>query len=183
VVVVAFLAAVYLVWEADRLGQPDMVEYFRRRSIGAAVAAGAVSLAGLFILHADSPYLFDGLTSRGLPLVVISVLCGIGALVLLVRAQHRGARLLAIGAVATILLSWGVAQWDYVLPTSLTVDQAASPSGTLSALLVATVLAVLFVVPAFALLFTLEQRGALPEEGAEDEAVPDLPAPTSAGRT
>jgi cytochrome bd ubiquinol oxidase subunit II len=169
VVVVAFLAAVYLVSEADRLGEPDMVEYFRRRSIGAAVLAGAVSIAGLFLLRADSPYVFDGLLSRGLPFVILSIVCGLGALVLLVRSQHRGARLLAIGAVGAIVVSWGVAQWDYVLPTTLTVDQAASPSGTLAALLVATGLAVVIVVPAFALLFTLEQRGALPGEGAEED--------------
>ena len=42
-------------------------------------------------------YLFDGLTSRGLPLVILSGLCGLGSLVLLVRENHRGARLLAIG--------------------------------------------------------------------------------------
>jgi cytochrome d ubiquinol oxidase subunit II len=157
------------VWEADRLGEPDMVEYFRRRGIGAAVVAGAVSIAGLFLLHADSPYVFDGLLSRGLPFVILSVLCGIGALLLLVRDEHRGGRLLAIGAVGAIVISWGVAQWDYVLPTTLTVDQAASPSGTLAALLVATALAVVIVVPAFALLFALEQRGALPGEGAEED--------------
>jgi cytochrome d ubiquinol oxidase subunit II len=171
VVVVAFLAAVYLVWDAERLGDPDMVDYFRRRAIGAAVLAGLVSIAGLFVLRADAPYLYDGLTSRALPLVAISVACGIGALTLLVRARHRGARLLAVGAVASIVVSWGVAQWDYVLPTTLTVDQAAAPSGTLGALLVATALAVVLIVPAFALLFTLDQRGALPEEGAEDDLV------------
>ena len=32
VVVVAYLAAVYLVWDADRLADADMVEYFRRRA-------------------------------------------------------------------------------------------------------------------------------------------------------
>src|SRR3954468_12161828 len=94
VVVVAFLAAVYLVWEADRMGEPEMVEYFRRRAIGAAVASGAISVVGLFVLRADSRYVFDGLMSRALPLVILSVLCGVGALALLLRAQHRGARLL-----------------------------------------------------------------------------------------
>ena len=33
VVVCAFLAAVYMVWDADRFAGPDMVEYFRRRAI------------------------------------------------------------------------------------------------------------------------------------------------------
>ena len=44
VVVVAYLAAVYLVWDARRLGDEAMVEYFRRRAIGAAVVAGVVAV-------------------------------------------------------------------------------------------------------------------------------------------
>ena len=40
VAVCAYLAAVYLVWDAHRLGDPEMVEYFRRRAIVAAVVAG-----------------------------------------------------------------------------------------------------------------------------------------------
>ena len=43
VVVVAYLAAVYLVWDARRLGDEPMVAYFRRRAIGAAVVAGVVA--------------------------------------------------------------------------------------------------------------------------------------------
>src|SRR6478735_936988 len=69
VVTVTFLSAVYLVWDSGRLGDDAMVEYFRRRAIAAAVLAGAIAFIGLFVLRADAPYLFDGLTSRGLPLV------------------------------------------------------------------------------------------------------------------
>src|SRR3954453_4691914 len=60
VVVVAYLAAVYLVWDSRRLDDEPMVAYFRRRAIAAAVVAGVVSIAGIFILHADARYLFDG---------------------------------------------------------------------------------------------------------------------------
>ena len=68
--------------------------------IGAAVAAGVVAFAGIFVLHDDAHYVFDGLTSRALPLVIISAVCGLGSLVLLVRERTRGARVLAVGAVA-----------------------------------------------------------------------------------
>ena len=185
VVVVAFLASVYLVREAATLDDAEMVEYFRRRAIGAAVVAGAVSLAGLFVLRADAPYLFDGLRTRGLPLVLASVGCGVAALVLLARARQRGARLLAIAAVASIVLAWGVAQWDYVLPTTLTIDDAAAPSGTLAALLVATGLAAVIVLPAFVLLFSLEQRGILEHEGEDADADEreDDGEPAGSGRT
>ena len=86
VVAVAFLSSVFLVWDAARLNDDTMVDYFRRRTIISAVLAGAIALGGLFVLRSDARYLFDGLTSRGLPLVIISALCGTGSLVLLVRA-------------------------------------------------------------------------------------------------
>ncbi len=74
----AYLAAVYLVWDARRLGDREMAQYFRRRAVAAAVAVAVVGAAGIFVLRADAPYLFDGLTSRALPLVILGVGCGVG---------------------------------------------------------------------------------------------------------
>jgi cytochrome d ubiquinol oxidase subunit II len=167
VVVVAYLAAVYLVWDARRLGDQEMERYFRLRAIAAAVVAGATAFVGIFVLDADASYVFEGLTSRALPLVIVSALCGTASLVLLLRDAHVGARILAMGAVASVVAGWGVAQWDYMLPTSLTVAEAAAPTGTLQAILVATVLFVLVVVPGFGLLYTLDQKSLLPEEGVD----------------
>jgi cytochrome d ubiquinol oxidase subunit II len=167
VVSAAYLAAVYLVWDARRFSQPDMEQYFRRRAIVAAVAAGVVAFIGIFVLHAQATYVFHGLTSRALPLVILSAVCGVGSLVLLLRNAHRGARILAMGAVASVVVGWGVAQWDYMLPTSLTVADAAAPTGTLQAILAATILFVLVVVPGFGILYALDQKGLLPGEGVD----------------
>ena len=125
-------------------------------------------MVGLLVVRNDARYLFAGLTSRALPLVVISVLAGLGALVLLRGRPRQGGRLAAVIAAGALILGWGVAQWDYLLPESLTVSQAAAPAGTITAVLVVTVLAAVFIVPAFALLYTLDQKGLLPEEGAEE---------------
>jgi cytochrome bd ubiquinol oxidase subunit II len=164
VTVGAYLASVYLIWDARRLADDAMIEYFRRRAIAAAVVAGVVALVGIFVLRADSRYVFDGLTSRALPLVVLSALCGIGSLVLLLRRSPRGARLLAIGAVASIVWAWGVAQWPYILPTSLKVSAAAAPSGTLTTLLVVFGVATVVILPSLGFLYVLDQRSLLPEE-------------------
>src|SRR4029077_1140626 len=64
VTVCAYLAAVYMIWDAKRLGHPGMVEYFRRRAVVSAVVTGVVALAGIFVLHDDATYVFHGLTSR-----------------------------------------------------------------------------------------------------------------------
>ena len=49
-------------------------------------------------------------------------------LVLLRRGARRGARPLAVGAVVAVIWGWAVAQHPYLLPTDLTIDQAAAPS-------------------------------------------------------
>jgi cytochrome bd ubiquinol oxidase subunit II len=55
VAAVAYLAAVYLVWDARRLGDTAMVAYFRRRAILAAAVVGVLGLVGTFVLRADAP--------------------------------------------------------------------------------------------------------------------------------
>ncbi len=94
VTVCAFLAAVYMVWDAKRFEDDEMVEYFRVRAIAAAVVTGVVALVGIWVLYDDARYVFDGLMSRALAFVIISGICGVGAIVLLVRNAHRGARCL-----------------------------------------------------------------------------------------
>jgi cytochrome d ubiquinol oxidase subunit II len=85
-------------------------------------------------------------------------------LVLLRRGARRGARVLAAGAVTAVVWGWGVAQHPYLLPKVLTIDAAAAPSATLTALLIVFGIAVVLVVPAIGLLFTLVQRSVI-EEG------------------
>ena len=178
VAVAAYLAAVYLVWDARRADDTEMVEYFRRRAVRAAAVAAVLAAVGLVIVRSDASYVFDGLTSRALPVALLSVACGVGALVLLLRDAARGARVLAVAAVAGIILSWGVAQWPYLLPETLTVQEAAAPNGTLTALVVAVVLALLLVLPGFLILYALVQHQMLPDEGVDD--VGDRPLGNSA---
>jgi cytochrome d ubiquinol oxidase subunit II len=174
----AYLAAFLLVRDAARLSDERMVAYFRRRGIAGGVAAGLATGVGVVVMSRDARYVFDGLTSRALPIVLVTVLAGIGALWLLRRRAIGLARVAAAGAVAGVVLSWGIAQWDYLLPTSLTVSAASAPDGTITAVLVAGVIAVVLIVPAFVLLYALDQKGLLPEEGGG----PDQGRPVRASR-
>jgi cytochrome d ubiquinol oxidase subunit II len=159
----AYLASVFLVSDARRAGAPDLERYFSTRALVAAVVTGALAAGGLVALHRDARYIFDGLTGDGLPLVIVSLLCGISVLVLLHLRVRRGARPLAVGAVAAVIWGWGVAQWSYLLPEKLTISDAAAPSATLTGLIVVFAVAVLVVVPAIGLLFTLAQRNLIEE--------------------
>jgi cytochrome d ubiquinol oxidase subunit II len=171
---VAYLSAVYLEWDARRLGDTDddtdLVDYYRRRAVASAIVVVVIAAVGAFVLHADADYLFDGLLSRALPVLILSGACGASALLLLVRGAARGARALAVVAIAAAVVAWGVAQWPYILPESLTFAAAAAPSGTLTAVLIVVVLAAVVVGPGFVLLYVLDQRGLLPEEGVDDVA-------------
>ena len=160
----AYLSAVFLVSDARRARAPDLERYFGTRALVAAVVTGAVAAVGLFMLHRHARYVFDGLTGGGgLALVIISAVCGISVLVLLRRRAERGARVLAVGAVASVIWGWAIAQHPYLLPKVLTISAGAAPSATLTTLLVIFGVAVVLVIPAIALLFTLAQRSLVEE--------------------
>jgi cytochrome bd ubiquinol oxidase subunit II len=160
----AYLAAIFLTADARRAGNGDLEAYFARRALIAALAAGALAVAGIFALHADARYLYDRLTDQALPLVIVSALCGLGVLALLLRGGHRaGARPLSVAAVVAVVWGWGVAQFPYLLPTSLRIDQAAAPGSTLDAVLIVFAIAVVVVLPALGLLYWLSQKELLGE--------------------
>ena len=164
VIVCAYLAAVFLVAEARRRADSGLERAFRHRALGAAGAAGVVSLAGIGVLHADSPRLFDRLLGPGLPFVLVSVASGLAALILLRRAQPRFLRVLAVLAVAAVILGWGVAQYPYLLGTHLSLAEGAAPQATLVSVAVVFGAAAVLVIPSLGLLYLLQQRGRL--EGA-----------------
>jgi len=163
----AYIAAVFLVSDARRAGAPDLERYFVTRALIAAVVTGALAAVGLVLLHNDAKFVFDGLTGDGLPLVIVSLLCGVGVLLLLLRRSARpGARPLAVGAVAAVIAGWGVAQNPYLLPEKLTIADAAAPSATLTGVLIVFGVAVVLVLPSIALLFTLAQRDLVAESSS-----------------
>jgi cytochrome bd ubiquinol oxidase subunit II len=62
-----------------------------------------------------------------------------------------------------VIAGWGIAQWPYLLPETLTISAAAAPSATLTGVLVVFGVAVLVVLPAIGLLYTLAQRNLIEE--------------------
>jgi cytochrome d ubiquinol oxidase subunit II len=57
-----------------------------------------------------------------------------------------------------------VAQFPYLLPTSLRIDQAAAPDPTLTIIFIIFAAAAVLVLPSLALLYTLSQRDLLEPE-------------------
>jgi cytochrome d ubiquinol oxidase subunit II len=174
----AYLASVFLVSDARRAQTPDLERYFKRRALVSALVTGALAAVNLIPLHSHARSVFDGLKGDGLPLVILSVVCGSAVIFLLHRGARRGARVLAAGAVAAVIWGWAVAQHPYLLPPTLTISDAAAPSGTLTTLLIVFGVAILVVIPSIGLLFTLVQRNLV-----EEESQPARRPPADAGGT
>jgi cytochrome bd ubiquinol oxidase subunit II len=159
----AYLAAVFLVVDAHRHGEKEMESYFSRRALIVALVAGVLAMAGIVALNADANYVYERLVVEGLPLVIVSILCGFGVLGLLLQRARHGLRPLAVAAVVAVIWGWGVAQFPYLLPTSLTISEAAAPDPTLDAVMIVFVVAALVVLPSLGLLYWLTQRELLNE--------------------
>jgi cytochrome d ubiquinol oxidase subunit II len=158
VLVCAYLAAVFLCGDARREGAEDLADQFRIRALVTAALTGLVGIAGLFVLRSDAPLLFDGLTGRAVPVVGLSVVAGVGALVLLATRRYAPARIASALAVTAILAGWAVAQYPYLLVDEVTIEEAARGRATLVAMLVALVGGAVILVPALVYLYVLFQR-------------------------
>jgi cytochrome bd ubiquinol oxidase subunit II len=180
VVVCAFLAAVYLTADADRQGLSDLTEYFRRRAIGAGLAAGLIALVGIAVLHADASRLFGHLTGRALPLMLLSGLGGVATLrLLLTRRLYAVARVTAALAVVAVLWGWAAGQYPFLIVGRITIAEGQGARETLQALLATVIAGVVVIGPALAWLLLLARRGDLGSADPSGKSLrpgdPDLP--------
>jgi cytochrome d ubiquinol oxidase subunit II len=171
-----YLAAVYLVTEAERRGDRAMQAYFTRRVQVAAIVAGALSLAALLELQNSDPAVYDRLTGRALPLVILAGVCGLAVLALVTAGRRGGPRIIAALGVAAVIWGWGVAQYPVLLPgTAVTLTNAGATQATFVALVVVAIAAVVLVVPSFALLYSLQGRRLL---SGDEQGLPATAAAT-----
>ena len=162
VAVAAYTAAIFLVRDSGAAGDEDLRDYFARRALIVAVLAGVAAVLGVIALRQDARFVYDGLTSwPGIVLVVLSGVCGLAALGLLVTDRNRGLRVAAVGAGVAMIWGYFAAAFPYLLPTSLTISDAAGASATLTEVIVVFGAAAVLVVPSLILLYALSQRSAL----------------------
>jgi cytochrome bd ubiquinol oxidase subunit II len=112
-----------------------------------------------------------------LPLQLATVVAAITALVSLVVRRYRLARVAAAAQVSLILWGWGAGSYPYLVPPTLTIDEAAAPAITLRLTLIALALGAVVLVPSLAYLFRVFKRhpsafDALDEEGEEVVSAP-----------
>jgi cytochrome bd ubiquinol oxidase subunit II len=168
----AYTSAVFLSGDAERHGDRALVERFRARALSAGLAAGAVAIGALIVLHFDAERIFRRLTQGvGLPALVASVIAGIATLALVWRRRYEPARYLAAVAVAATIAGWALAQ-NPVFLKGLTVREAAAGHDTLVAVVVAILVGALLLFPSLALLFRLTLGGELRDSGQGSVGTP-----------
>ncbi|TMB81763.1 MAG: cytochrome d ubiquinol oxidase subunit II [Chloroflexi bacterium] len=176
----AVLAAVNLIVEAQNSNEPELVEAFRRR----AMIAGAITLgldAMAFILSPfQAPLLLNGALDHALPLIIATALIGVGAATSLLLRRYRLARVLAFTVTAFIFASWGLSQFPYLVPVSVTISNAASPPSTQLALLIGTLVGMALLLPSLWLLFHVF-KGKHPALNGQEKAE-ETKEPTSTQR-
>jgi cytochrome bd ubiquinol oxidase subunit II len=190
----AYVSAVFLVLEARQRGHQELTRYFSLRATAAGVVTGALAGGTFAELSTSAPYVYHRLTGIALPLVAISIAAGMAVLGMLWRRWHHPVflRPTAAIAVATVVFGWGLAQYPYLIPTSLPLAAGSAPTGSLVGEFVVAGLALLLVAPGFALLYFLQQRRMLTAHDSEadlrlaahlEQALPGRPAtaPPSAG--
>lgn len=151
----AYLAATYLTVEAVQRGEDELERDFRGRALAAGVVAGGLAAAGLVLVRADAPVLWEGMRDAGLLFALVSAIAGGGSLFCVWSRRYRLARAGAVVAVASVLFGWGVAQWPYLIVPDVTVTDAAAPDATLRVVIIGFALGGAVLAPSLFLLFRI----------------------------
>jgi cytochrome d ubiquinol oxidase subunit II len=156
----AFLAAVYLTVEAR---EQDLQEDFRTRALVSGAAVFVVAVAALLLSSHDesgAPLMWQGLLhSRWAGVFQVTTgLAALTALVMLWVRRYQLARFAAAAQVSLILWGWSAAQFPYLVPPDLRIDEVASPPVTLRLVLITLAVGALILLPSLYYLFRIFKR-------------------------
>lgn len=160
----AYLAAVFLAREASVAKDDELTQLWRQRSLSTGLWMGLLSIGGLAMVSIEAPALAEGFAHRGWPLVVVSLVCGIGSLVEVWRSQYLRAVIATSGAVAAVLWGWAVSQYPAIIPPSITSETAKAPDNVLWTMLAVIIVGALLLLPSLAYLFILFKSTTTPDK-------------------
>jgi cytochrome d ubiquinol oxidase subunit II len=149
----ATLAAIFLTVEAANDKDFAMAEAYRQRGLIAGAVTAVLGAVGLILSPFYAPVLWQGMLSHALPLVIATMLIGIGTAVALFYRYYYIARVLIVGETAFLLGSWGVSQIPYLVPPDITVEGGAGATSTLLLLLIGIIIGMIIVIPSMLFLF------------------------------
>lgn len=153
----AFLAATYLT--VDTADDRELQSDFRLRALCSGISLAPIAAVVLVLAERDAHYLFEGFTRWWSPMLLWGTsIAAAGALIALWRRRFTLARAAAAAQVTLILLGWGLAQYPFIIPTSLPFHEAAAPESTLRMLVWALAGGSVILLPSLGYLFVTFKR-------------------------
>ena len=149
----ATVAAIFLTVEATNQKENDIAAAFRTRGLISGAITAVLGALGLFLASSEAPIIWGGMLNHTIPLVIATMIIGIGAAASLFFGYYRISRVFIIAEVAFMLGSWGVSQIPYIIPPHVTVDAAASSPSTQLLLLIGILIGMIIIIPSILLLF------------------------------
>ncbi|MFY0537149.1 cytochrome d ubiquinol oxidase subunit II [Nannocystis pusilla] len=149
----AFLAAVYLVREAD---DPDLRADFRARALGSAVVVGVTALIAYLV--APPVIRHDLRPARGPPRCTSPPASPPWSRSTPWGPAATSSRASAMAQVTLIVVGWAVAQYPYLAYPGYTIAGTAAPASVLTPILVALAIGGLVLFPSLAYLFVVFKR-------------------------
>lgn len=149
----ATLAAIYLTVEAANNKEYALAEAFRWRGLIAGAITAALGAVGILLSPVAAPLLWSGMLAHAIPVVVLTMLIGLGSASALFFKYYSIARLLIVAETAFLLGSWGVSQIPYLIPPDITVDGGAGAPSTLLLMLIGVIVGMMIILPSIWLLF------------------------------
>jgi cytochrome bd ubiquinol oxidase subunit II len=153
VAICAYLAATYLIVEAQVRGDAELARDFRTRAIASGIVAGILAALGLLVVRDQAPILWQGMTARGFPFVALSAVGGVASLGAMASGASRLARAGAAITVGAVLWAWGAAQWPYLVVPDVTAEAAAAPRETIRLVAIGFTVGGALLAPSLLLLF------------------------------
>lgn len=158
VLMCAYLTAVFLTREAKQMNDEHLTTLWRQRALSTGLWMGVLSFGGLVMIVIEAPSLANGFLARGWPLVLVSLMCGIGSLVEVWRLNCARAVIATGGAVTCVIWGWGISQYPAIIPPAIKAGSAKAPDNVLWMMIVVIALGAVFLLPALGYLFVLFKR-------------------------
>jgi cytochrome bd ubiquinol oxidase subunit II len=130
VAVFAFLAAVYLAYNAPTV---QLQDDFRRRALATAALLLIIAAGALAIGKGEAPRVANGITAGPLALAlqIVIAAAAVTAIYALWRRRYDIARVAAGVQSVGIVLGWAISQYPFLVPNTITIEDAAAPRPTL----------------------------------------------------
>jgi cytochrome bd ubiquinol oxidase subunit II len=151
----ATLAATYLTNEANLSHEPDLASAYRRRALAGGALTAFLGALGLLLSPLEAPQLWSGMFVRALPVVIATMLIGLATAILLYIRRYRLARIMIVLETAFLLGSWGLSQYPYIIPPSVTIDNSANDPSVITALVICIAIGMVLIIPSLYYLFSV----------------------------